>query len=470
MSKLFPKALFFIKSKINTNPFVLISIFSQIFVLIISIFTWKYLSINDFGILSILEFYSLICVSIFGISSEQLIVRDYFKWTDRVKKYYVGNVLLINWGSSILLFSIIACLSYSLPVFNIPYDLIFLNLLGALLQSTSLVPFSLIRFRSNVKEYIIYMFFSSVFRAIVSYIFVATFNQGIYGLLIAQVYSGIALLIGNVIYLLPKTKFVISKRIFNEIRKFCFPLIPSTLLANFSSVVFRFILGKYSTLEINGYYNIANKLSSPITSLHTALKVTYVPGIVSLDSQNLEKNKEKIANLSKKYFNILFLVTLLIVLFLTEIVNFLLPSIDLASVKIISIFIVIIFITTCQLYFSFGIFLSRKTKYQFLPNLFNVLLLFFPGIYLIIKYDTLGIYFEEILRVLVSSAMAYFLSVKFYKLKSNILYFLIVILLVMLVSQVNLSLYNKNYPFLMILIKSALFIYTTYLFINKKFI
>ncbi len=470
MSKSFSKALFFVKNKINTNPFVLISILSQVIVLIISIFTWKYLNINDFGILSILEFYSLICVSLFGISSEQLIVRDYFKWSDRVKKYYVGNVLLINWGSSILLFSIIAYLSYSFPVFNIPYNLIFLNLIGALLQSTSLVPFSLIRFRSNVKEYIIYMFISSVFRAIVSYIFVVTLNLGIHGLLIAQVYAGIALLIGNVIYLLPKIKFVISKRIFNEIRKFCFPLIPSALLANFSSVVFRFILGKYSSLEINGYYNIANKLSSPITSLHTALKVTYVPSIVSLDSQNLEENKEKIANLSKKYFNILFLVTLSIVLFLTEVVTFLLPNIDVASVKIISFFIVIIFITTCQLYFNFGIFLSRKTKYQFLPNLFNVLLLFFPGIYLIMKYDTWGIYFEEILRVLVSSVMAYFLSVNFYKLKSNFLYFLIAILLVMLVSQVNLSSFNKNYAYLMVFIKSALFIYTTYLFINKKLI
>ncbi len=470
MRKSFSKALFFVKNKINTNPFVLVSIFSQIIVLIISIFTWKYLNINDFGTLSILEFYSLICVSLFGISSEQLIVRDYYKWRDRVKKYYVGNVLLINWGSSIILFSIIAYLSYSFPVFSIPFNLIFLNLLGALLQSTSLVPFSLIRFRSNVKEYIIYMFFSSVFRAIVSYIFVAILNQGVYGLLIAQVYAGVALLIGNVIYLLPKTKFIISKRILNEIRKFCYPLIPSTILANFSSVVFRFILGKYSTLEINGYYNIANKLSSPITSLHTALKVTYVPSIVSLDSENLENNKEKIANLSKKYFNILFLVTLLIVLFLTELVKFLLPGIDVASVKVISFFIVIIYITTCQLYFSFGIFLSRKTKYQFLPNLFNVTLLFFPGIYLIINYDTLGIYFEELLRVLVSSAMAYYLSIKFYKLKSNIFYYLIAILLLMLVTQVNFSFFNKSYIYLIFLVKSALFIYTTFLFINKKFI
>jgi hypothetical protein len=111
-----------------------------------------------------------------------------------------------------------------------------------------------------------------------------------------------------------------------------------------------------------------------------------------------------------------------------------------------------------------------KTKDQFLPNLFNVLLLLFPGIYLIINYGTWGIYFEEILRVLVSSAMAYFLSVKFYKLKSNILYFLIAILFLMLVSQVNNSFLNKNYAYLMILIKSSLFIYTTYLFINKKFI
>ena len=86
------------------------------------------------------------------------------------------------------------------------------------------------------------------------------------------------------------------------------------------------------------------------------------------------------------------------------------------------------------------------------------------------KYDTWGIYFEEILRVLVSSVMAYFLSVKFYKLKSNILYFLSAILLLMLVSQVNLSSLNKNYAYLMILIKSVLFIYTTYLFINKKLI
>ena len=86
------------------------------------------------------------------------------------------------------------------------------------------------------------------------------------------------------------------------------------------------------------------------------------------------------------------------------------------------------------------------------------------------KYDTWGIYFEEILRVLVSSVMAYFLSVKFYKLKSNILYFLIAIFLMMLVSQVNLSSFNKNYAYLMILFKSALFIYTTYLFISKKLI
>lgn len=470
MKKSISRLIFFVKNKAKTNPFVLISIGTQILTLFISIFTWKYLEIDDFGLLSILEFYSLICVSVFGVSSEQLIVRDYYKWGARKQKYYLGNILLINWGSSIILFIIITFLSYKFPIFQIPFDLIFLNIIGALLQSSSLVSFSIIRFRSNVKEYIIYMFLSNVLRAIVTFYFVAILKQGIYGLLIAQVYSGIVLLIGNIIYLFPKSKFVFSKRILDETRKLCFPLIPSTLLVNFSAVVLRFVLGKYATLEINGYYNIANKLSSPITSLHTALKVTYVPSIVSLDSEGSSNYRQRIENLSKKYFNILSLITLLIVLFLAEIIKFLLPTLDLNSVKIISFFIVIIYISTCQLYFSYGIFLSRKTSYQFFPNLISILLMLIPGIYLITNHDTYGIFFEEILRVFASSMLAYYYSIKFYRLKNKFFDYLILFVLLLLISQITIPLFEIFNFYVQILIKCILFTYTTFLFIKHRYI
>ena len=459
--------LFLIKNKLDSNPFIFVSIFSQIIVFIISIFTWRFLGIKDFGFLSILEFYSIICASLFGISSEQLIVRDYFKWSARIRKYYIGNILLINWGSSIILFFIIAYLSYIFPIFSIPFNFIFLTLLASLLQSTSLVPFSIIRFRSNIKEYFVYMFFSSVFRAIISFIFVAIFNQGIFGLLIAQVYSGIVLLLGNVIYLLPITKFAIKKRIFKEVRKFSYPLIPSNILVNFSSVIFRLILGRYSTLEINGYFNIANKLSSPITSLHTALKITYVPSIVALDSENLEINKDKILNLSQKYFNVLFLISFIIILFLNEIIKFLSLTADIISIRTISFFIFISFLTTCQLYLSFGIFLSRKTKFQFLPNLFNIILLLIPGIFLIEKYDVTGVYFEEIARNLVSIFLAYFLSIKLYNLKPNFSYYSFFILFLLLISQIVPMLYYISCPYLVIGIKIILLISFLYLFKKK---
>lgn len=445
--------------KINKSKlFLIVSILSQGFSFIISLLIWAKFSLTDFSLLLYIEIITLTISSFFGFSSDQYLLRNFLDYDEKGKKIMIFNTWLINWIS---IFLILLFFFIILNQINIKDEKIILySISSAALTYLGQIPFSLIRFESNLIDYIKYNLFTVVFKIIFVYFFVSFDNNGLYSFYEAMFYSSILVLPWFYLYLSKRSLKLFDLKIQHKIIKFSTPIIPSTLLSNFTPIIFRIILQDFGTKDLIAQFGIISKLTSPITALQNALRVMFVPQIVHEDKKDLiSKN---INLLSFKYFIILLFFSFVFALFSDLLFSFVFRK-SLIIIDNIQIFIIAAFFGNIYSYLSIGIFLSRKNHFFWIPIFCQILIIFIPGIYLINNFGLNGLLLTEILKYLFYIGAGSFLSYKFYKHPSNISMYLYPILLVfvILIFFIFLDIFLQNIiyltflkvTFLLILIK-----------------
>ena len=97
---------------------------------------------------------------------------------------------------------------------------------------------------------------------------------------------------------------------------------------------------------------------------------------------------------------------------------------SLKNIDNLYLFVVSVFLSNIYTYLSLGIFLARKNNYFWIPVLSQILIMFFPGIYLIKNYGLEGMLITEILKFLFYLLSGFILSKIFYNYPKKILIFI----------------------------------------------
>jgi O-antigen/teichoic acid export membrane protein len=186
----------------------------------------------------------------------------------------LNSIIIIGISFTIMLWFFSTYISYSVFSTSNFKDLLILTSFALLFETVAFYILSLLKTMGRPRMVVIFSSIGAVLNLLLNIIFVYYLKLSVLGIILAQLISGIILLI----ILLPMIKnaylFKIDKNILNIVFKFSFPLLLANLCMAGSNVADRFILNIYSGREQVGIYSfsyrIALIMSIFITSFITA--------------------------------------------------------------------------------------------------------------------------------------------------------------------------------------------------------
>lgn len=326
----------------------------------------RYLSPNDYGIVSMYGVLLSFLMPFVGVSVHGAISRMYFE-RDVIKfEEYLYNCLLILCASTLIILMI--TLFFYKPIaqiFSIPTQLIWIAVIISFSQFITNVVLILWQVQLKPIYYGIYQISQTIIIMLLSLVLVVIFGMNWRGRVYAQL---ITLIIYSIIgiYIISKNKWLSFNFNYEYIKHalhFGVPLIPHLLGGAIMTMIDRIFITRMVGIETTGIYTVGYQIGMIINILATAFNQAYIPWLYSKLKENLETVKYKIVKFTYLYFAL--------ILFLAFLLSFISP-------KLLDIFIgkkyneSNIFIAWVAVGYAFNgmylmvtnyVFYAQKTKY-----------------------------------------------------------------------------------------------------------
>ncbi len=327
----------------------------------------KYLSVADFGVLSILDISSQVLIALFGLSIYQGFIRWYWdiKDIDGRKKLFF-NVLTVVSFISILLgiglslnTSSISLLLYQTDFYSRAILLITIN---AVLLSIQVIPNSSMRIQSNSKLYTILNVIKFTINLSFTVYFVVFLKRGIEGIFEAQI-------IGNLVYFVFSAKHIIKNSIvklqfwiIKDLFIYSFPLVFASISGIMLTTIDRFSLNYLASLPDVGIYTLGFKIGGSIKVLIIAsVQLALTPMLMKRIN---DPNNKRLYSKVLTYFSFgLMWVILAISIFSREIIVLIARSPEyIEATMIVPIIAMISFIGMAKDSVVMGLHVNKRTK------------------------------------------------------------------------------------------------------------
>ena len=354
----------------------------------------KYLSVEQYGILGILEITSLIIIAVIELSLTQSITRWYWdsEYVNKQKSMFftvlsttIGFALLIT-ASLIFNSGKLSVLLFDSRDFSL---LIRLMLTGAALEVISSNIQTLLKLQQRATPFVITNIVKLIVNLSVTIVLITRYHLSVEAIFIGQIS-------GNLVFLLLLSKYILSNislkfeyTILKEMLTYSYPLIFAAVSANFLSAFDRYSLNYLSTLENVGLYNLGFKIANTV-------KILLVTSVQMAISPLLFKmmNSPESGRFYSKYMTYFGFATMIMVLSLSlfsqEIIQLFTTDIAYSeSYKLVPVLTMAIFFSMLKDTSLTGLQIAKKTKVisivifsvTALNLLLNVLLIPVFGVY-----------------------------------------------------------------------------------------
>jgi len=430
--------------------------------LIVPLF-WKKLTPADYGVIAITDIAGSIIVMFVGLSLDTSITRFYYDWEENKRKRQIGSIWMMSWISHIVLgIPLIYIISLASPILFPEvtfYPFIFLGLLSQIFVCLTVVPLATIRIKKLPVIYSIYSLAIFTSRMALNIYLVLIINKGLYGYFIGNIIAGIFnVIVGSLIMLKFATPCFPRMEI-KESLKFSLPMIPAKIISTTSVYLDKFILQQFASLEVLGIYAISSKFANLVLLLHSALKLSFVPFMVEAVSKGRNRGACDVARMSLFYLLPILTLGIMMSVYIREFVIFANRLEYFPIVKWVPWLIGPAIISTFYIYFTPGLFLSKKTDKLWIPRIIQLLAVLISGLLLIPKYELKGIVITQYISALFFFGVSFVLSDKYYPIPFNwkkiILLFFVTIVCIYISSLLELNSFTTN-----ILTKAFLIILT----------
>lgn len=433
---------------------------------------WKKLDPIDYGIIAVVDMIGNFLQSFWGLSLESGLTRFYYEWDEQDRDAKMVFLWILNLMSIVFIGYIFILFSENLFQWlfkDVSYNFIFLGLISYILSSTSTYVKHTIRIVQKAKLFLIHNIVSFLITTLLSIYFVLIIDLGLHGYFYSLLLSSFFVFIINFFIMLyfgkPK---IISKNELYCILKYSIPLIPSAIIAVFNSLIERFAIQYFLSMELLGIYSICQRFLSLINLLHTSLKNSYVPSMMKI-AKDIEKDvntvSKKLRSLGLLYMMPVILASIMIGVFIKDLlviinnqnyfsIHYYLPYMVIPSL-----------LQNINLYTSPGIIIKKKTNLILLPTFLNLAFSMLGAFVLIKFFDLYGLIVSQFL-----SAFLYFYLFHYFSEKCLEVNPLKKILVVILLSAIVILLSNvMNLNLLYSISFKALLVAALFYFIIKIF-
>jgi O-antigen/teichoic acid export membrane protein len=253
----------------------------------------SYLSISDFGVLSLLETTILFLTPFILLNINAAINVEYFKIEHQKLKKYITNALMLSFLASLLVLCVFSLFQTQIAsLLKIDDGLVLFIVFFSVLRVLSSVVLGLYQSRQESFKYAIFILSQTLFDFLLSYIFVVIYHYGYIGRLSGTylslfVFSFIALYLLYKMDYLSKITFKYTKDILN----FGVPLIPHAVSGTVMAMSDRYFISYFIGNDKVGLYTIAYQLSALMLLVSLSVNQAWSPMLFRLLK---EKNMKQI--------------------------------------------------------------------------------------------------------------------------------------------------------------------------------
>jgi len=349
-----------------------------------------YLSLSDFGLLSLIETTILFVTPFILLNINAAINVEYFKVNHNTLKEYVTNALLLSFIAFCIIFGLFFTLQELLSsMLHIKSALILWVVVFSGLRVVTTVVLGLYQSRQESFKFAIYTLTQTIIDFTLSYVFVVVYKLGYIGRL-EGTYISFFIFSSIGIYLLYKMDYLtkVTFKYTKDILNFGLPLIPHALSGTIMAMSDRYFISYFVGNDQVGLYTIAYQISALMLLVSISVNQAWSPMLFKLLK---EKNIKQVYKFTI-YLFILFSLVAMIGYFLRDVLFYIFVDEKFYMAKEYFGWLLLGFFFQ-SLYFLVTniLFFEKKTKLlatmTVLGAIFNVIL----NYYFIHLYGTIGV-------------------------------------------------------------------------------
>lgn len=379
----------------------------------------NYLSIEEYGILTLLEVTGQIILEVLLISIPTAMMRWYALSKSEAEKksivftsfVFLTFIAIINSIVFIPFSSFFSQLIFSSEIYSDHFTILFifvsfsiinrfiLNLIRIKQKSTFFVVLSLLRFTSIL---------------LLNIYFVAYLNWGIKGVLLGLLLGQLIVIILSIKFIINNIIFVLNIKILKEMLKYGFPLIFSTISSMTLSLGDRYLIKFFLGDAAVGVYSVAFKIASLVNVfINSPFQMGFLPIAFN---QAKQKNPQRFFSKILTYKTLLLTTIVILISFWGGSIILLLTSKKeyFESIPLISIISFIFIFKGIQYVLSLSFHIINKTTYNAIIVVLGSLLNIGLNVILIPQIGVYGAPISMITSLIVMIFITYFFSQKEY--------------------------------------------------------
>lgn len=383
----------------------------------------RFLTPEDYGIVSMFGVVLSITIPIIGLSVDGAVERVYFE-KDSVKiEEYIFNTLILLLISSILgAFLYILLVKYITDITSIPKNILWTVVIIAIFEFISRIVLVIFRVQYKAKQFGIFQISSTALNTIASILLIVYFGLTWEGRILAQLLA--ALLMGTIgLFVLIRGKWIKARINFSYLIhafRFGIPLVPHAIGSVIMTITDRLFITNMVGLETTGIYSVGYQIGMIINILSVSFNQAYAPWLYSKLKENNFSNKLKIVKGTYIYFASILMVALILSVIAPLIVTIFVG--DKFEGSVIYVFWISVGYAFNGMYFMVTnyIFFAERTsilaKITFTSALFNIPL----NYYFVSSYGAIGAAQATTIIYLIKFLLTWMLSSKVFKMPWNL--------------------------------------------------
>ena len=386
--------------------------------ILIPLYTKRF-SVDEYGILSLLEITSTLLITVFGLKIYQAFFRFYWD-SEYIKKqkalFFTSFSILVAASAFLISVGFIQSSEISLLLFGkrTYSELIQLMVVGAGLQIINQILLTLMRIQEKSALYASSTVLRTAIILILTVYFIVSRGMGLNGIYYAQIVGQILFFIALIKYFLSNITLKFDFYLVKELLVYSIPLIFSSIFTILLSVSDRYMLRILADLENVGLYSLGFKIANTTkVFLVTSVQLAISPMIFRMmDDPNNKRFYSKIMT----YFSFVVMLFILFVAgFSKELIEAVAQSKDFwQAYQVVPVISFSIFFGMLMSTSQTGILITKKTKvFSVIISLSAIINILFNWV-LIPIYNEMGAAIASLISQLMSFILVFRYAQKYY--------------------------------------------------------
>jgi O-antigen/teichoic acid export membrane protein len=378
----------------------------------------KYLSPDEYGILSIFQLMISFSTAFVGMNMSMNISKNFFKYTKQQTSLMIGNILMILSLTTLIYFVITLGVSfYYQEIFSVPSNWVVIIPLLSFMFMINTINLTILRNQEKAYLFGVFEVINTAINMGVTILLLIMYHYGWYarvgGIIVAYTLFFIISLLH-----MRKNGFIILRYDREEVRKILklsIPLIPHVVGGIIIALSDRFFIERMVSLEMVGIYSVGYMFGMVVILFTDAFLKAWSPWFYKMLSDANSTKKLKIVKYSYLYILVTFIIAFGISIFAKFIIPYVV-DVRYAGAEIYVFWIAIGYAVhgVYKIFFPYLVHIS-KTAFLGVSTVIAAVLNLIFNYFLIKEFGAIGAAYSTVLSFIVSASLVFWYQNKHFK-------------------------------------------------------